>query len=208
MAKSTSNKNKTSKASSSASSKDNTIKASKLVKNRDIVSICVFVSCLTAVFVTLAFNFGMRITLASEANKVESARSGVSEAYIETFKSEAGEISYDANGLRALSSAAVLGLIESDASGFVYIQPADCDDACVAFREQLSFTQGQKSNNIYAVYLEANLSEVDELMLRQFNIDINDLPTLAYVKKGYVFDRLDNLESIDNLRDFLSKYSD
>ena len=206
MANTTSKKPSAKKSASSAKTQSAGIRASKYVKNKDVLSICVLVSCLTAVFVTLCFNFGMKIMLAKDADDYANSKNEVVSSYIESYKSEIADVKFDPYNFRSISSSAALGLIESDASGFIYIEPADCNDTCKSFRDQLSYTQAQKQDPVFAVYLNADLSETDKILLKIFKTDVNGLPTLAYVKEGSIYDRLDNIESMDNLRTFLQNY--
>ncbi len=209
MAKTTSNKAKSTKKATRASSKAqtvDTIRANKLVNHSNIVSICIFVSCITAVLVTLIFNFAMKFWIGTQYGSRESAEEAANSSYSDKYKEETKELTFDAYNNRKISSTAVIGMMKTGASGLVYIEPADCSAECVDFREQLSYTQAQKASPIFAVYLESNLSEDDELLLKKFKIDINGLPTLAYIKEGEVFDRLDSINSIDNLRNFVQKY--
>ena len=197
-----------SKASKSAGKAKtvNDIRASKYINHGNIVSICVLVSCLTAVFVTLVFNFGMKILLAKDANDTANAKNEIASSYVEAYKSEINDVKFDANNFRAISSRAALGLIESDASGFIYIEPVDCNDTCREFRDLLSYTQSQKNDPVFAVYLGAELSDADKYLLNIYKISVNDLPTLSYIKEGVIYDRLDNISSLDNLRNFIQKY--
>lgn len=209
--KKTSAKKKTavaSKASKPASRAKtvNDIRASKYINHGNIVSICILVSCLTAVLVTLIFNFSMKFMLAKDVDDATNAKNEVVSSYIEAYKSEINEVKFDTNNFRAISSKAALGLIESDASGFIYIEPVDCNDTCREFRDLLSYTQTQKSDPIYAVYLGADLSETDKYLLDIYKIGVNDLPTLSYIKEGSIYDRLDSINSLDNLRNFIQKY--
>ena len=201
MAKTTSNKakgaKKTTRPAAKTQSVDN-IRAGKLVNHSNVVSICIFVSCLTAVFVTLVFNFAMKFWIGAQYGISQSAEEYTNSEYTEAYKEETKEVSFDAYNFRKISSTAVTGL--------VYIEPADCDAECADFRDQLSYTQAQKASPIYAVYLSSSLTDDDELLLKKFKLDINDLPTLAYIKEGEVFDRLDSINSIDNLRNFVQKY--
>ncbi len=206
MANTTSKKTSATKSASTTKAQSAGIRASKYVKNKDILSICVLVSCLTAVLVTLIFNFGMKILLAKDADEYVNAKNEVASSYTESYKTEVADVKFDSYNFRSVSASAVLGLIESDASGFVYIEPADCNDACVDFREQLSYTQGQKADPIFAVYLSSNLSDTEKNLLKVFKLDVNGLPTLAYIKDGVIYDRLDNINSMDNLRNFLQNY--
>ena len=206
MARTTSNKAKSTKKATRASSKTQTvdaIRANKLVNHSNIVSICIFVSCITAVLVTLIFNFAW---IGTQYGSSESAEEAANSSYSDKYKEETKEVTFDAYNNRKISSTAVIGMMKTGASGLVYIEPADCNAECVDFRDQLSYTQAQKASPIFAVYLESNLSEDDELLLKKFKIDVNGLPTLAYIKEGEVFDRLDSINSIDNLRNFVQKY--
>ena len=207
MVKATSTKAKsTKKPSAGKSLSADNIRATKYLKNSNIVSICILVSCLTAVFVTLIFNFGMKFWISAEYGLEQSAKEEKLTEYVNAYKSEIANTDFDSNVFRKMSSAGILGLIETKNSGFVYIEPADCNDACVNFREQLRFTQVQKADPVLAVYLEANLSSYDKALLNEIKLNINELPALVYIKGGAVYDRLDNLDSMDNLRDFLGKY--
>lgn len=209
MAKTTSNKAKgakrTTRPAAKTQSVDN-IRAGKLVNHSNVVSICIFVSCLTAVFVTLVFNFAMKFWIGAQYGVSQSAEEYTNSEYTEAYKEETKEVSFDAYNFRKISSTAVIGMMKSGASGLVYIEPADCNAECVDFRDQLSYTQAQKASPIYAVYLSSSLTDDDELLLKKFKLDVNGLPTLAYIKEGEIFDRLDTINSVDNLRSFIQKY--
>lgn len=180
------------------------VRAASYITSGNIISICILVSCLSAVLVTLLFNFGFKVFIANNAES-QSTNLNVSE-YTEAYKEELQTSLLDARSFRSMSSKAILGMIQSKASGFVLVAPASLNDESRAFIENVTNTQLQHQDPIFAVDLGAVLSVEDTALLAKLGQKVDDMPTLVYIKEGVIFDRLDNENSVDNLMVFLEKY--
>ena len=209
MANTTSN-SKTTKARAKRSlknpiSRGEDVRAASYITSGNIISICILVSCLSAVLVTLLFNFGFKIFVVNKAESQSSSLENMGE-YADAYKEELQSSLLDARSFRTLSSKAVLGMIQSKASGFVLVVPASMNDESKAFIENVTNTQLQHQDPVFAVDLGVVLSAEDTALLVKLGQKVDDMPTLVYIKEGVIFDRLDNENSVDNLMVFLEKY--
>lgn len=214
MANSTSNKSTTTKKGAKKTTKrflknpissGEDVKASSYITSGNIISICILVSCLSAVLVTLLFNFGFKVFVANNTESQANNAAVVSE-WTDAYKEELQSSLLDGRSFRALSSKAILGMMQSKDSGFVLVVPASLNDEALAFIDNVTTTQLQHQDPIYAVDLGVVLSTEDTTLLAKLGQKVDDLPTLIYVKDGQIFDRLDNRNSVDNLNAFLNNY--
>ena len=175
----------------------------KAIKNRcegcgrSILPICMLVSMLTAILVTLFFS----VTFTSSVMNM-----GVRGKYENLFRNLSGQ--KDENGFIFINPGAIVDMtLVSNESGLILITENSCTDACddLAVRIVKANKTGAK---IYRYTYTKDADDeatkyTNELLI---NGDSDGLPALVYIRDGYLYDRLDDIRSDADLDTFLGKY--
>ncbi len=163
-----------------------------------ILPICILVSILTAVLVTLVFSIAFVRSFKFEAK----TNYDVTDA----FKSAIATNKKDDDGITVITGDAVVDFFTSGKTGFIYASENDCT-GCDTFGTRLA--RATKNAEITDVYHYIYNSEDDgkiETSAREVTIGSDETPVLLYVKEGHIHDRLDDANSESDLGTFLAKY--
>ena len=163
-----------------------------------ILPICVLVSILTAVLVTLVFSIAFVRSFKLET-KTPLDVSG-------TFKEALENKEKDVNGITLVGGEAVVDFFTSGKTGFIFASDEGCSN-CVDFGARLANVAA--SAEISDIYHYEHITEGAgnaEITARNVTIGKEDSPVLVYVREGVVYDRLDDINSDSDLSTFLAKY--
>ena len=163
-----------------------------------ILPICILVSILTAVLVTLIFSISFVQSFKFEAKtKLDVAGS---------FKEAIAKQDKDANGIIKLNGEAVVDFFTSEKSGFIFATDENCS-GCAEFGSRLATTaESTEVSDIYHYEYSGDEDSKAETAAKNVTIGKESTPVLIYVRNGVVFDRLDDANSDSNLSTFLAKY--
>ena len=163
-----------------------------------ILPICILVSILTAVLVTLIFSISFVQSFKFET-KVKLDVSGA-------FKEAIAKQDKDDNGITLVNGEAVVDFFTSEKSGFIFASDEDCT-GCAEFGSRLATTaESAEVSDIYHYKYNGDEGNKAEVAAKNVTIGKESSPVLVYVRNGVVFDRLDDVNSDSNLSTFLAKY--
>lgn len=163
-----------------------------------ILPICILVSILTAVLVTLIFSVAFVRSFKFETKtpyNVEGA-----------FKSAVNDDQKDDDDIVLINGEAVADFFASGNTGFIYAT----DDGCIGCEEFGELLAEQIEHyevaNIYHYQYNASSSSEIESSAHKMTVGQEEEPVLLYIQDGRIHDRLDNPKDKSNLSIFLAKY--
>ncbi len=163
-----------------------------------ILPICILVSILTAVLVTLVFSIAFVQSFKFEAKPTYNVSGAFKEAIADGKK--------DDDGITLLGGEAVVDFFTSSKSGFIYATNDDCDK-CVEFGKALAkAAEKAEVTDIYHYAHDSASTSKAEASALEVTIGQDEAPALIYVKNGHIHDRLDDPRSESDLSTFLAKY--
>lgn len=175
-------------------------KSSKYSTERNIIPVCIFVSVLTAVLVTLIFSFGFTKGL----NELIQKR-GKNE-YSGNFSSQISKGETDAAGIILLNNKAVIDMALSGKTGFLYVSTKDCAE-CSLFESRLgNIKNDSEIDNIYHYVMNTGSTSDDDYYAQALTVGTDSVPALLFFRDGMIYDRLDDARDAANLSTFVAKY--
>ena len=163
-----------------------------------ILPICVLVSILTAVLVTLVFSIAFVRSFKLETKTPLD----VSGAFKEALENKEKDVS----GITLVSGEAVVDFFTSGKTGFIFASDEECS-SCVDFGARLAnVAASAEISDIYHYEYVTEGAGNAEITARNVTIGKEDSPVLVYVREGVVYDRLDDINSDSDLSTFLAKY--
>ena len=175
----------------------------KAIKNRcegcgrSILPICMLVSMLTAILVTLFFS----VTFTSSVVNMS-----VKGKYENLFRNLTDQ--KDENGFTFINPGAIVDMtLVSNESGLIFITENSCTGTCEELAVRIAKANEAGAKIYRYTYSEGANDEAtkytNELLI---NSDSDGLPALVYIRDGYLYDRLDDIRSEADLNTFLGKY--
>lgn len=163
-----------------------------------ILPVCILVSILTAVLVTLIFSISFVQSFKFETKtKLDVAGA---------FKDAISNQNKDINGITLINGEAVVDFFTSEKSGFIFASDDECT-GCAEFGSRLAATaESSEVSDVYHYEFSGDEGNKAEVAARNVTIGRESSPVLVYVRNGTVFDRLDDINSDSNLSIFLAKY--
>lgn len=163
-----------------------------------ILPICILVSILTAVLVTLVFSIAFVRSFKFEPKTTYNVAGA--------FKSAIADGKKDEDGITVLNGEAVVDFFASEKTGFIYASDEDCDE-CVTFGKTLAkAAETAEVTDIYHYEHDGESAEKAEESAHEVTIGQEKTPVLLYIKQGRIHDRLDDPKSESDLNTFLAKY--
>ena len=167
--------------------------------NKNSLPICILVSMLTAVLVTLIFSFGFSAIL-HPTDSSTSTYSGEFDKAVDAAKT-------DSNGLTVLDSGAVIDMMRvSKLSGLIFVGATnDANSETLAAKVGQSVSTDLKIYR-YNINTADDVSGDDAIALAVTVGSNKNVPSLLYVVNGSIYDRLDDVNSEADLASFIAKY--
>ena len=163
-----------------------------------ILPICILVSILTAVLVTLVFSIAFVRSFKLEARAPLDVSGAFKDALVNKTK--------DANGITLVSGEAVVDFFTSGKTGFIFASDEECS-SCIDFGARLiNIAATNEISDIYHYEHVAEAAGNADVTARNVTIGKEDAPVLIYVREGVIYDRLDDSNSDADLSTFLAKY--
>ena len=166
----------------------------------NIIPICILASMLTAVLVTLVF----AISLVQSFKLEPKANAN----YAGKFSNETTNATIDENDGIILSGGALVNFFETEQTGFILATSPDCGDRCNEIAVRIRNLNSLKEPiTYYRYHYDENASdskaESDAAKLVLYG---SEAPVFLYVRNGVIFDRLDDVDSVGGLTNFINKY--
>ena len=163
-----------------------------------ILPICILVSILTAVLVTLIFSVAFVRSFKFETKASYDVEGAFQDAIANGDK--------DDDGITLIDGEAVVDFFTSSKTGFIYASDADCL-GCEEFGKLLAKNaEYAEVTNLYHYEYDPDGTYNIESSARDTTIGQENEPVLLYIKQGRIHDRLDDPKDESNLNTFLAKY--
>jgi len=165
-----------------------------------IVPVCILVSMLTAVLVTLVFAISFVQSFRLELKP--------SITYTGAFAEATKNATIDENDAVIIGAEAVVNFFETEQTGFILATNKDCTGTCSELASRIRHMNNLE--NPFVVY-RFNYDESAPNKKAQAdaaNIVFNgsNAPVLLFVRNGRIYDRLDDVDGETGLRTFIEKY--
>ena len=163
-----------------------------------ILPICILVSILTAVLVTLIFSIAFVRSFKLETRTSYSADGA--------FKAAIASSKKDADGITLIDGEAVVDFFASGRTGFIYASDDECV-GCEEFGKVLAeHIEDAEIADVYHYKYDADGAQKSESSARETTIGQEKEPVLLYIRNGRIHDRLDVPKDESDLDSFLAKY--
>lgn len=163
-----------------------------------ILPICILVSILTAVLITLIFSIAFVRSFKFETKTTYNVDGA--------FKNAIASGEKDDDGITMLNGEAIVDFFSGARTGFIYGSNDQCTE-CATFGEMLAKNaESVEVVDIYHYEYDSNNETKIESAARNTVIGDEVAPVLIYVKKGRIYDRLDDAKSESDISTFLAKY--
>ena len=162
------------------------------------VLIAILVAVTTLLVVSFSFNKSVREILRAD-----------SYAYSGKFNEEKIGTNKDKNGITVLSAGAVIDLVRTNEEAFLIVGATGDDGNCItcdAFAQRVA-QYTNKAANIYRYNYEGDVVSKDDERAKDALGGIDENPAFYFIKDGAVYDRLDDVKELEDLKLFISKYS-
>jgi len=162
------------------------------------VLIAILVAVTTLLVVSFSFNKSVRELFRAD-----------SYAYNGKFNEEKVGTKKDKNGITVLSAGAVIDLVRTNEEAFLIVGATGEDGRCItcdAFAQRVAQYTNQAAN-IYRYNYEGDVVTTDDERAKKALGGIDENPAFYFIKDGAVYDRLDDVKEIEDLKLFISKYS-
>ena len=168
--------------------------------NFSIVPVCVLVSMLTAVLVTLVFAISF-----VQAFKLELKPSiTYTGAFVEATKNA----TIDENDAVIIGAEAVVNFFETEQTGFIFATTKDCGSACSELATRIR--RANSLENPFVIYRfdydESAPNKKAQADASNIVFNGSNAPVLLFVRNGRIYDRLDDVDGETGLRTFIEKY--
>ena len=157
--------------------------------------VTMLVSVLAIVLTVLVIACGVNYTILNHKSPYAK--------YKGTFTTESIGDQKDESGIVVLSASGVIDMLIQEKDAFLIVGEENCLGCDVFARRVANELDSTKNVYRYNAHLESTDADKDAKELLGTD---NDAPYFIYIKDGYVFDRIDDVKSIENLRFFLEKY--
>ncbi len=166
-----------------------------------ILPVCCFFSMMTAIVIAIA----LALTFSSIVKNYDIISTS---RYAGEFQSAIDDNKLDSQMLTVLDSGAVVDwLYNTKANGFLFVSSANCGDYCRAYNEKLGvILKTDEALDIFHYDASSvNSKNQSDALATKVTLDGSEAPTLLYIKNGYIFDRVDNLDDAST-ESFIEKY--
>ena len=165
-----------------------------------IVPVCILVSMLTAVLVTLVFAISF-----VQAFKLELKPSIT---YTGAFAEATKNATIDENDAVIIGAEAIVNFFETEQTGFILATTKDCNSTCGELASRIRHINNLENPFVVYRFDYDESAPNKKAQADAFNIVFNgsDAPVLLYVRNGRIYDRLDDTDGETGLRTFIEKY--
>ncbi len=155
----------------------------------------VLIASLVAVLIVLVMACAVNVGVNSSTSKYA--------VYKGKFLSESTGETKDESNITILSAGAVIDMIMANKTGFLIIGQENCL-GCDAFARRVG-NAVESTDNIYRYNLKLEADKDDKRAINLLGLG-DDTPDFLYISEGEVYDRIDDVKSVDDLNTFLTKY--
>ena len=149
------------------------------------------VATLTVLVVSVGFNMSVR-DIFRPATYIYNGK----------FDADVKNEKKDESGITIISAGAAIDMAKNK-SGFIIVGEENDISSDAFARRVASLVEGEEGIYRYDVKVEEN---TDDIRAKNILGIYDEVPTIVYVKNGGVYDRIDDVKDIEDLRVFLSKY--
>lgn len=149
------------------------------------------VATLTVLVVSVGFNMSVR-DIFRPATYIYNGK----------FDADVKNEKKDESGITIISAGAAIDMAKNK-SGFIIVGEENDISSDAFARRVASLVEGEEGIYRYDVKVEEN---TDDIRAKNILGIYDEVPTIAYVKNGGVYDRIDDVKDIEDLKVFLSKY--
>lgn len=165
-----------------------------------LIPVCVLVSMLTAVLVTLVFAISFVQSFKLELKQTVS--------YAGAFAKATTSAVIDENDAIIIGPEAVVNFFETEQTGFIFATTKDCGTPCSELAVGLRRINSLENPLVIYRYDYEEGTTNQKAHADASNIVFNgsNAPVLLFVRNGRIYDRLDDVDSETGLRTFIEKY--
>lgn len=149
------------------------------------------VATLTVLVVSVGFNMSVR-DIFRPATYIYNGK----------FDADVKNEKKDESGITIISAGAAIDMTKNK-SGFIIVGEENDISSDAFARRVASLVEGEEGIYRYDVKVEEN---TDDIRAKNILGIYDEVPTIVYVKNGGVYDRIDDVKDIEDLKVFLSKY--
>ena len=149
------------------------------------------VATLTVLVVSVSFNLSVR-DIFRPATYIYNGK----------FDADVKNKKKDESGITIISAGAAIDMAKNK-SGFIIVGEVNDISSDAFARRVASLVEGEEGIYRYDVKVE---EDTDDARAKNVLGIYEEVPTIVYVKNGGVYDRIDDVKDIEDLRVFLSKY--
>lgn len=149
------------------------------------------VATLTVLVVSVGFNMSVR-DIFRPATYIYNGK----------FDADVKNEKKDESGITIISAGAAIDMAKNK-SGFIIVGEENDISSDAFARRVASLVEGEEGIYRYDVKVEEN---TDDIRAKNILGIYDEVPTIVYVKNGGVYDRIDDVKDIEDLKVFLSKY--
>lgn len=149
------------------------------------------VATLTVLVVSVGFNMSVR-DIFRPATYIYNGK----------FDADVKNEKKDESGITIISAGAAIDMTKNK-SGFIIVGEENDISSDAFARRVASLVEGEEGIYRYDVKVEGN---TDDIRAKNILGIYDEVPTIVYVKNGGVYDRIDDVKDIEDLKVFLSKY--
>lgn len=149
------------------------------------------VATLTVLIVSVSFNLSVR-DIFRPATYIYNGK----------FDADVKNEKKDESGITIISAGAAIDMAKNK-SGFIIVGEENDISSDAFARRVAGLVEGEEGIYRYDVKVEEN---TDDIRAKNILGIYDEVPTIVYVKNGGVYDRIDDVKDIEDLKVFLSKY--